>query len=70
MNLSALPWTPHELEQARHWNELPEVQHTYVRCAFAQMGIAGDDSWGAKTHPEFLIKPKKHMEFTFAFRGI
>ncbi len=70
MNLSALPWTPHELENAKHWTELPAVQHTYVRCALAQMGIAGDDSWGSKTHPEFLIKPEGHMEFTFAFRGI
>jgi beta-galactosidase len=34
------------------------------------MGIAGDDSWGARTHPEYLIDVTKPVEFAFSFRGI
>ncbi|WP_353886335.1 hypothetical protein [uncultured Catenibacterium sp.] len=31
-----------------------------------QMGIAGDDTWGAKTHEEFLLdKNKHHLHFVF-----
>lgn len=70
MMFSAQPWLVHEIENARHAVELPPVHFTWIRCALAQMGIAGDDSWGSKTHPEYLIKPGKKLSFTFAFRGI
>ena len=70
MNFSALPYTPHEIENAKHAFELPEVHYTVVRVAKQQMGIAGDDSWGALTHPEYLIDVSDKLEFTFTFRGI
>lgn len=70
MNFSALPYTPHELENAKHVYELPEVQYTVVRVAAKQMGVGGDDSWGAMVHPEYLLDVSKKMKFTFAFRGI
>ncbi|MCR5467832.1 MAG: DUF4981 domain-containing protein [Lachnospiraceae bacterium] len=67
---SALPYTPSEIENANHPYELPNVHYTVVRVAKAQMGVAGDDSWGSFTHPEFLIDVSKKVEFTFCFRGI
>ena len=70
MMFSALPYTPHELENARHPYELPEVHYTVVRAALGQMGVGGDDSWGNPTHPEYLLKADKKMEFSFSFRGI
>ncbi|MCR5222517.1 MAG: DUF4981 domain-containing protein [Lachnospiraceae bacterium] len=70
LNVSALPYSPHELENARHPFELPQIHYTYVRVAMAQMGIGGDDSWGALTHPEYLIDTGKKMEFTFSLKGI
>lgn len=70
MMFSALPWTPHELENAKHPYELPEVHYTVVRAALGQMGVGGDDSWGSRTHPEYLLKADGKMEFTFSFRGI
>ncbi len=70
MMFSALPYTPHELENARHPYDLPQIHHTVVRAALGQMGIAGDDSWGSFTHPEYLLDVKEKMEFSFSFRGI
>ena len=70
MMFSALPWTPHEMENAKHPYELPEVHYTVVRAALGQMGVGGDDSWGAYTHPEYLLNADEKMEFSFAFRGI
>ena len=70
MMLSALPYTPHELENARHPYDLPQIHHTVVRVALGQMGVAGDDSWGALTHPEYLLDVSEKMEFSFSFRGI
>lgn len=70
MEFSALPYTPHEMENAMHPYELPQVHYTVVRVSAQQMGIAGDDSWGAKTHPEYLLNTDGEMEFTFTFKGI
>ncbi len=70
MSFSALPWTPHEIENAMHDYELPQIHYTVVRVAKMQMGVAGDDSWGAETHPEYLLDVSKEMVFTFRFCGI
>lgn len=70
LSFSALPYTPHELENAAHPYELPQVHYTVVRVALAQMGVGGDDSWGAWVHPEYHIDVTKPLEFTFRFRGI
>ncbi len=70
MCFSALPYTPHEMENAMHPFELPKVHYTVIRASKAQMGIAGDDSWGAKTHPEYLIDVSEKLEFSFWFCGI
>jgi len=70
LSFSALPYTPHELENAAHDYELPQIHYTVVRVAEAQMGIAGDDSWGAMTHPEYLLDVSKKKVFRFCFKGI
>lgn len=70
LSFSALPYTPHEIENAMHAYELPPVHYTVVRVAKAQMGVAGDDSWGALVHPEYHIDVTEPLEFSFKFRGI
>ncbi len=70
MSFSALPYTPHEMENAAHPFELPQVHYTVVRASKGQMGIAGDDSWGSLTHPEYLLDVSGKMEFSFMFCGI
>lgn len=70
MEFSALPYTPHELENASHIYELPKPYSTVIRIIYRQMGVGGDDSWGARTHDEFLIKSNKDIQFKFRFKGI
>ena len=70
LSVNVLPWTPHELESAAHVHELPPVHYTVVRVALQQMGIGGDDSWGARTHPEYLLPAEQDLSFSFCFRGI
>lgn len=65
MILSALPYTPHELENAKHPYELPPHYKTVVRIAAGQMGVGGDDSWGAKPHPEHMLRLTPGESFTF-----
>lgn len=70
LSVNVLPYTPHELENAAHGFELPKIHYSVVRIAQEQMGVAGDDSWGAKVHPEYLLDVSKTKEFTFYFRGV
>lgn len=70
MEVSVLPYTPHELENARHPNELPPVYNTVVRVSLQQMGVGGDDSWGARTHPEYLLDVSRPLSFRFSFEGV
>lgn len=70
MSFSALPYTPHQIETANHLYELPKVYNTIVRVSKAQMGVGGDDSWGARTHNEYLLPRDKELKFEFSFKGI
>ena len=70
LNFSALPYTPHEVENARHPYELPPVHYTVVRVAGGQLGVGGDDSWGAPVHPEYHLDVSGKKEFSFTFRGV
>ncbi|WP_426350167.1 glycoside hydrolase family 2 TIM barrel-domain containing protein [Alloiococcus sp. CFN-8] len=64
-SLNALPYTPHVIENAAHAFELPTAYETVVRIADKQMGVGGDNSWGAQTHEEFLLKASEKRELTF-----
>lgn len=70
MEGSVLPYTPHELENAKHIYELPSVNYSVVKLAKKQMGIGGDDSWGSRPHEEYRIEADKPMEFTFVMYGV
>jgi len=69
MELSVLPYTPFEMENAGHYYELPESHYTVIRVMKQQMGVGGDDSWGARTHEEYLLDVSKPVHFEFVFAG-
>ncbi|WP_211747108.1 glycoside hydrolase family 2 TIM barrel-domain containing protein [Paenibacillus sp. Marseille-Q4541] len=63
------PYTAFELEQATHHYELPNVHHTVVTIAGCQMGVGGDDSWGAPVLDEYLIDSASDLSFQFTIRN-
>lgn len=69
IEFSALPYTSHELENAFHHYELPPIHHTVINVYKRQMGVGGDDSWGALPHPEYLIPSDGPMELEFSIRA-
>ncbi len=69
LQFSAMPYAPQELENAKHPTELPPVHYTTIRIG-QQMGIGGDDTWGAEVHPEYLLDNTKDLEIRFRFRGL
>ena len=70
MEFSALPYTPQELENAGHSYELPPVHYTHVRCCLMQMGVGGDDSWGAPTLPQYCLPADRPLHFEVVVEGI
>ena len=67
---SVLPYSAYELENAMHKEELPKPHYTWVRIAEAQMGIGGDDSWGATVHEEFLLASDCDRTLQFTIQKI
>ena len=70
MEVCVLPYTAQELEAASHAYELPPVNYTNVRCALMQMGVGGDDSWGAKTLPQYCLPADHKLHFEMTVQGI
>lgn len=68
--LNALPWTPTELEANDHIYKLPASDKTVVRVNYKQMGVGGDDSWGAPTHAEFTLPANQSYGFRFTIRMV
>jgi len=70
LEMSVLPYSATELEHAMHLEELKEPSYTWVRLAAKQMGVGGDDSWGAPVHDEFKINPKEPMTLAFTISPV
>lgn len=70
VELNVSPYTAFELENAQHVYELPPVHYTVVTVAGKQMGVGGDDSWGAPVHPEYQIPSNGELSFEFVIRSL
>ncbi len=68
--MSVLPYSAYELDNALHREELPAPSYTWVRIAAKQMGVGGDDSWGAPVHQEFKIEAEHPMTLAFEIRPL
>lgn len=64
------PYTAFELENAYHHYDLPNSHHTVVTVAGRQMGVGGDDSWGAPVHEEYRINAEEDFSFEFMIEPV
>lgn len=67
---SVLPYSAYELEHAMHQEELPEPHYTWVRILEKQMGVGGDDSWGAPVHPPYRLSSAEDRKMTFTIQRL
>lgn len=63
--MSVLPYSAYELENALHQDELPKSNYTWVRIAACQMGVGGDDSWGAPVREQYMLDAEKETGLEF-----
>jgi len=68
LNVTAVPLNKFDIykvkEAPRHSAAVALSDTTTVRIDMLQMGVGGDNSWGAMPHDEFLI-PAKEYQFNF-----
>jgi beta-galactosidase len=70
VELNALPYTPSELEACDHGYKLPASDKVALRVSFRQMGVGGDDSWRAKTHPDYTLYANRGYAFGFVLKPL
>lgn len=70
LECSVLPYSAYELEQASHREELSKPHYTWVRIIEAQMGVGGDDSWGAPVQEKFWLSSEQDHILKFIIQRI
>lgn len=68
-HFSAVPYTPEELENALHKEELHESCRTVVSILGEMRGVGGINSWGADVEEPYRISGEKDIEFGFYICG-
>ena len=66
LEFSALPYTTEDLTQEKRGDKHPvdiaKRDFTAVTLDLGQMGVGGDDSWGARTHPQYTYPAKSYTQ--------
>jgi beta-galactosidase len=65
LSVNALPYKTDDLEGMKHAYQIPHRDFVTINLDLKQMGVGGDDSWGALPQPEYRIKP---AEYSYRFR--
>ena len=69
LSVSAWPFSMDDLAKAMHTNELPRRDFITLNLDYRQMGVGGDDSWGALPHDEYRL-PAKPYSYRFRLRAL
>lgn len=65
---SVLPHSVYELDNASHQEELSPSHFTWVRVLAAQMGVGGDDSWGAPVQEIYQLPSQDRQTISFKIK--
>ena len=66
---NAWPYSQNSLEKARHQEDLAVEDVITVNIDAAQMGVGGDDSWGARPHDRHLLREGEY-KVAFIVEGL
>lgn len=69
LNFSAWNFSPNELEMRKHPFEIIRSKNITVNLDHRQMGVGGDDSWGALPHEKYRLLGKIY-EYKFILQPI
>jgi beta-galactosidase len=69
LSVSAWPFHMEELERRKHPGEIVPSEDVTVNLDYRQMGVGGDNSWGALQHPEYRL-PAKPYRYSFRIEPV
>jgi beta-galactosidase len=58
-----------DMDDYRHTNDIVKRDGVFVCTDLKMMGVAGDNSWGARPYPQYSI-PAKNYQFTFTIEPV
>lgn len=70
IDFSAWPYHMDQLETALHPFEIVRANDVTVNLDYRQMGVGGDNSWGAQPHPEYRLPASKTYGYAFRLEPI
>jgi beta-galactosidase len=69
LSVDARHYSTDQLEAADYDFQLSPERKTYLNLDHVQMGVGGNDSWGAPPMPAYLL-PNREYKYSFSIRGI
>jgi beta-galactosidase len=57
------------MDDYRHTNDIVKKDGVFITTDLIQMGVAGDNSWGARPYPEYSV-PAKNYAFSFTIEPV
>ena len=74
ISFSALNYSIDDLDQGtkqnyKHTNDLIPRDEVYINIDYKQTGVGGDDSWGARPHPQYTLNYCEY-EYTYTIRPL
>jgi beta-galactosidase len=70
INFNILPYLASELQTRKHPWELNPCGNWVVNVDYGQMGLAGEDSWGARPWPEYQLLPDRTYSYGFVLSPV
>ncbi|MGK4905190.1 glycoside hydrolase family 2 TIM barrel-domain containing protein [Streptomyces albus] len=70
LELSALHHTPDDLDGPRHPHELTPRKETVLAVNHRQMGLGGNDSWGAAPLERYLLHADRTYRYGYRLRAV
>ncbi len=70
LNFSTWPYAVGDLEQATHDYALPRRDMTTVNIDHQLHGVGGDNSWGARTHPQYTLPGDQSYQYSFTLSPV
>ncbi|WP_447037525.1 glycoside hydrolase family 2 TIM barrel-domain containing protein [Streptomyces sp. DSM 118878] len=69
LEFSALHHTPADLEGPRHPHDVTRRAETFLAVNHRQMGVGGNDSWGAPPEEKYLLHAGRTYTYAYRLRG-
>lgn len=67
---NALHYTPEDLDGPLHPYQLTHRDDITLRINYKQMGVGGDNSWGAKPHAPYMLLANTDYTYSYTLRPI